>query len=100
MARLGNNNNTAQQTAFKQDWFLFVSYYYLTVLVYKGSRYIHVTINPIILSSLLILKKLFRIENQFLILTIRQRRGPIAAEFAGPGPAAITLPTLFGSKFP
>ena len=27
-----------------------------------------------------------------------KRRGPIAAEFAGPGPAAITLPTLFGSK--
>ena len=26
-----------------------------------------------------------------------QRRGPIAAEFAGPGPAAITLPVLFGS---
>ena len=28
-----------------------------------------------------------------------QRRGPIAAEFAGPGPAAITLPSLFGSGF-
>ena len=27
-----------------------------------------------------------------------QRRGPIAAEFSGPGPAAIALPTLFGSK--
>jgi len=26
-----------------------------------------------------------------------KRRGPIAAEFAGPGPAAITLPILFGN---
>ena len=31
-----------------------------------------------------------------MIITL-QRRGPIAAEFAGPGPAAITLPSLFGS---
>ena len=29
-----------------------------------------------------------------------QRRGPIAAEFSGPGPAAIALPTLFGSAHP
>ena len=28
-----------------------------------------------------------------------QRRGPIAAEFSGPGPAAIALPTLFGSAY-
>ena len=28
------NNVPAQQTAYKQDWFLIVSYYYLTVLVY------------------------------------------------------------------
>ena len=34
-----------------------------------------------------------------IILIIDQRRGPIAAEFAGPGPAAITLPSLFGSGF-
>ena len=27
-----------------------------------------------------------------------KRRGPIAAEFQGPGPAAIGLPSLFGSK--
>ena len=33
-----------------------------------------------------------------IIITL-QRRGPIAAEFAGPGPAAITLPSLFGSGF-
>ena len=31
-------------------------------------------------------------------MSITQRRGPIAAEFAGPGPAAITLPSLFGSR--
>ena len=31
------------------------------------------------------------------MMSITQRRGPIAAEFAGPGPAAITLPSLFGS---
>ena len=27
-----------------------------------------------------------------------KRRGPIAAEFQGPGPAAIGLPSIFGSK--
>ena len=32
-------------------------------------------------------------------LSFSQRRGPIAAEFAGPGPAAITLPILFGSEW-
>ena len=42
---------------------------------------------------------LLLLMKQILILTLCQRRGPIAAEFAGPGPAAITLPTLFGSKF-
>ena len=31
--------------------------------------------------------------------TPTKRRGPIAAEFSGPGPAAIGLPSLFGSKF-
>ena len=31
--------------------------------------------------------------------TPTKRRGPIAAEFQGPGPAAIGLPSLFGSKF-
>jgi hypothetical protein len=30
--------------------------------------------------------------------TPHKRRGPIAAEFSGPGPAAIALPSLFGSK--
>ena len=30
--------------------------------------------------------------------TPTKRRGPIAAEFQGPGPAALTLPSLFGSK--
>ena len=30
--------------------------------------------------------------------TPTKRRGPIAAEFQGPGPAAIGLPSLFGSK--
>ena len=34
-----------------------------------------------------------------MIRVTHQRRGPIAAEFAGPGPAAITLPSLFGSGF-
>ena len=34
-----------------------------------------------------------------MIIITLQRRGPIAAEFAGPGPAAITLPSLFGSGF-
>lgn len=29
--------------------------------------------------------------------TPHKRRGPIAAEFSGPGPAAISLPTLFGN---
>ena len=33
-----------------------------------------------------------------MMMIITQRRGPIAAEFAGPGPAAITLPSLFGSE--
>lgn len=28
---------------------------------------------------------------------MNKRRGPIAAEFSGPGPAAIALPTLFGN---
>ena len=31
--------------------------------------------------------------------TPHKRRGPIAAEFSGPGPAAIALPSLIGSKF-
>lgn len=31
--------------------------------------------------------------------TPTKRRGPIAAEFQGPGPADITLPSLFGSEF-
>ena len=31
--------------------------------------------------------------------TPTKRRGPIAAEFQGPGPAAIGLPSLFGSKY-
>ena len=52
------NNVPSQQTAYKQDWFLFVSYYYLTVLVYEVCRYIHVTINAI-LSQLLIQKNSF-----------------------------------------
>ena len=30
--------------------------------------------------------------------TPTKRRGPIAAEFQGPGPAALSLPSLFGSK--
>ena len=30
--------------------------------------------------------------------TPHKRRGPIAAEFSGPGPAAIALPSLIGSK--
>ena len=30
--------------------------------------------------------------------TPTKRRGPIAAEFQGPGPAALVLPSLFGSK--
>jgi len=29
--------------------------------------------------------------------TPTKRRGPIAAEFQGPGPAAIGLPSLFGN---
>uniref|UniRef100_T1IQ09 Uncharacterized protein n=1 Tax=Strigamia maritima TaxID=126957 RepID=T1IQ09_STRMM len=29
--------------------------------------------------------------------TPTKRRGPIAAEFSGPGPAAVTLPSLFGT---
>lgn len=28
--------------------------------------------------------------------TPTKRRGPIAAEFSGPGPAAVALPTFFG----
>lgn len=28
--------------------------------------------------------------------TPTKRRGPIAAEFSGPGPAAVALPTLVG----
>jgi len=28
-----------------------------------------------------------------------KRRGHIAAEFQGPGPAAIGLPSIFGSKY-
>ena len=32
--------------------------------------------------------------------TPTKRRGPIAAEFQGPGPAALALPSLFGSKDP
>ena len=31
--------------------------------------------------------------------TPTKRRGPIAAEFQGPGPAALSLPALFGSEF-
>ena len=31
--------------------------------------------------------------------TPTKRRGPIAAEFQGPGPAALSLPSLFGSKY-
>ncbi len=31
--------------------------------------------------------------------TPTKRRGPIAAEFQGPGPAAIVLPSLFGSEY-
>ena len=30
--------------------------------------------------------------------TPHKRRGPIAAEFSGPGPASIALPSLIGSK--
>ena len=33
------------------------------------------------------------------VITPHKRRGPIAAEFQSPGPAAINLPTLFGSKY-
>lgn len=32
-------------------------------------------------------------------ITPHKRRGPIAAEFSSPGPAAIALPGLFGSKY-
>jgi len=32
------------------------------------------------------------------MFTPHKRRGPIAAEFTGPGPAAIALPTLFGNQ--
>lgn len=28
-----------------------------------------------------------------------QRRGPIAAEFQGPGPAAVALPSTIGTSF-
>ena len=31
--------------------------------------------------------------------TPTKRRGPIAAEFQGPGPAQIVLPSIFGSKY-
>lgn len=31
--------------------------------------------------------------------TPTKRRGPIAAEFSGPGPACVTLPTTFGKSF-
>lgn len=31
--------------------------------------------------------------------TPTKRRGPIAAEFSGPGPAAVALPTLVGEYF-
>lgn len=31
--------------------------------------------------------------------TPTKRRGPIAAEFSGPGPAAVALPTLVGKLF-
>jgi len=30
--------------------------------------------------------------------TPTKRRGPIAAEFSGPGPAAVALPTLVGES--
>ena len=33
------------------------------------------------------------------ILQCFQRRGPIAAEFSNPGPAAIALPGILGSQF-
>ena len=32
-------------------------------------------------------------------ITPHKRRGPIAAEFSSPGPAAIALPGLFGSEY-
>ena len=60
------NNVPAQQIAKKYDWFLFVVCYFLlvlTVLVYYGCRYIHVTINTIICHHCS--EKLFCIENIF-----------------------------------
>ena len=32
------------------------------------------------------------------IITPHKRRGPIAAEFASPGPASISLPGYFGGE--
>ena len=39
-----------------------------------------------------------RHANSNFVITPHKRRGPIAAEFQSPGPAAISLPGLFGSK--
>ena len=39
-----------------------------------------------------------RHANPNFVITPHKRRGPIAAEFQSPGPAAISLPGLFGSK--
>jgi len=40
-----------------------------------------------------------RHANNNFVITPHKRRGPIAAEFQSPGPAAINLPGLFGSKY-
>ena len=40
-----------------------------------------------------------RPANKNFVITPHKRRGPIAAEFQTPGPAAINLPGLFGSKY-
>ena len=43
--------------------------------------------------------KMGRHASSNFVITPHKRRGPIAAEFQSPGPAAINLPTLFGSKY-
>merc|ERR1711892_84005 len=39
-----------------------------------------------------------RQSNNNFVITTHKRRGPIAAEFQSPGPAAINLPGLFGNQ--
>jgi len=42
--------------------------------------------------------KMGRHASSNFVITPHKRRGPIAAEFQSPGPAAINLPTLFGNQ--